>query len=613
MFVEGISGTLMNVKKSNQTRFEFVVWFPFTRDSMKTIREGSLIAAKNFASDGRTDHYSIMRITSVLPTHYALGTGLTGYPGFVEEAAINASKDWSQEKPTEDTTKIVCEAIPSTFEIQMTNPLGQERVEPAMFPESNMPMTGERVMLLDADWTARIVNRDLQRLQNQTITLGKLANSDVDIMVLWDAMIRTHFGVFAYTNAGKSNLLSTVTAKIFEKAGDVKIVIYDLMGEYGILLIDALYNNPDACIVYLSTQAMPDSVIRFWRSDAYDDLGKAGILDGDSTSMQASSDLSLAARDIVNTTILPKALKEHQSRFNGPVEGLLRDGKIKLLVSDEPLGQIVRRVVESASRGSTALNTFVEFLQIETLRDLATIENIRTLLALVEQYRITGTSTATVTEVRNKLRDTLRDEETKLKAVEGIDPRFVMKMQDMVNSLNEEGKRSLYILQDSDDARVRRMSSELGRSMLASRRRKGRISPLVSFIYDEADQFIAQEDGASGMKESKGAAQELARRGRKYGLGIGIATQRIVYLDTSILGQPHTYLVSKLPRASDRERIQEAFGLSDETLSESLRFGVGQWLLISHSATGIDGLPMPIQLQDANDRIIRFLEGVRRE
>ena len=147
--------------------------------------------------------------------------------------------------------------------------------------------------------------------------------------------------------------------------------------------------------------------------------------------------------------------------------------------------------------------------------------------------------------------------------------------------------------------------------MLELKRKHGEISPPVSFVYDEADQFIAQDDTPSDMKESKYATAQLARRGRKYGLGIGIATQRIVYLDTNILGQPHTYFTSKLPRASDREKIQEAFGLSDETLQELLRFNVGQGLLISHSATAIDVRPIPIHLPDANMRINAFLNSRR--
>lgn len=595
MFVDGISGTLMRIRESNQTRFEFDVWFPFTRDSMTIIREGSLIAVMNFTSNRSTgmEHHSIMRITSALPKHYALGTDLSAYPGFVEEAAINASRDWEQETPTEDTTKIECKAVPTTFEIKRRNPMGSEEYEPVMVPESNIPMIGEKVRLLNPDWTARVINHDLQKIQDQTITLGNLVGSDsVNILALWDGLMRTHFGVFAYTNAGKSNLLSTLIAKVYEKANDAKIVVYDLMGEYGALLIDALYGDPNACVVYLSLQAMPGSVLKFWEKPTDDNLATA------------------AAQDIVDTTVLPKALMDKKPKFYGPVKHVLCEGRVKLLITDETLDKIVREVLNSASRSSAALTNLVKYINVDSLREQVTEDNVNSLIEKLVKHTIAGTSTATADEIKEKLLARLRAEREKAIAAKRINERFKIRQQDITDSLNADGEKSLYILQDSSDAQVRLMSHKLGKAMLRLRREMGRISPLTSFIYDEADQFIAQKDDELGMKEAKSAAQELARRGRKYGLGIGIATQRIVYLDTNILGQPHTYLVSKLPRASDRETIQGAFGLSEETLRESLRFGPGQWLLMSHSATGIDGLPIPIQLPDANVRIAEFLDGL---
>ena len=596
MFVDDISGRLMRIRESNQTRFEFDVWFPYTRSSMATIREGALIAVMNFASDKSVEHHSIMRITSALPKHYALGTDLSGYPGFVEEAAANASRDWAQETPTEDTTKIECRAVPTMFEIKRLKPMGPDQGEPVMVPERSIPMIGEEVHLLDPGWTARVINYDLQKIQDQTITLGKLVGSDdVDILVLWDGLIRTHFGVFAYTNAGKSNLLSTLTAKVYEKADDAKMVIYDLMGEYWALLIDVLYGSPNACVVYLSPRAMPGSVLRFWEHPTDDSLAAA------------------AAKDIVDTTVLPKALMDKKPKFYDPVKHVLYSGSVKMLITDETLDKIVREVISSASRSSTALTNLVKHINVDTLRNPVTEDNVNLLIERLEEHQFRETSRATAEEVKEKLLARLRVEKEKAAAAERIDPRFKIKQQDIANSLNTDGKKSLYIIQDSSDAQVRLTSHRLGKAILGLRREMGRISPPVSFIYDEADQFIADKGEEFGMKEAKGAAQELARRGRKYGLGIGIATQRIVHLDSNVLGQPHTYFVSKLPRVTDRERIQEAFGISDETLSESLRFGQGQWLLISHSATGIDGLPIPVQLPDANARIISFLDGLDRE
>ena len=591
MFEEGISGTLMNMKKSNQTSLGFVVWFPFVRSHMKTIREGSLVAVRNFSSSKDVDHYSVMRITSVMPTHYAMMTSMDGYPGFVEEAAISASKDWNQDRPVEDTTKIMCDAVPSRFEIKRSRAMGDN--EPEMAPETNLPMPGERVKMLNSEWTRRIINHDLQK-QDGTVVIGTLANmNDVEILALWDSVIRTHFGVFAYTNAGKSNLLSTITSKIITSSGTVKAVIYDLMGEYGILLADVLYGSDNACIVFLSDDSVPRSVSNFWHNPT-------------------ESNASTAAKDIVRTTVLPKTLISKRGMFFKPVQKMLVDGKFKLLLQEYgTVAELLQNIIESAD-SSVASRSLMNIL-MQHGKNPCTAANMENLLSKLQNHAFDEASHAKADSLKIKAISKLENTLKRTSSIDQVKEKYKIRLDVMVQDLNRDSDSSLYIIQDTNDVSVREFSDTLGYKMLHSRRERGIISPSVSFIYDEADQFIAQDDRQPGMRESKQIAEQLARRGRKYGLGIGIATQRIVYLDTNILGQPHTYFVSKLPRASDREKIQEAFGLSDETLQESLRFNVGQWLLISHSATGIDGLPIPVQLPDANIRISDFLARLTKQ
>ncbi|MDA7990511.1 MAG: ATP-binding protein [Gammaproteobacteria bacterium] len=588
MFEDGIHGTLMKIKRSNQTSLGFTVWFPFVRSHMKMIRDGSLVAVRNFSSSKDYDNWSIMRITSVMPAHYALMASQDGYPGFVEEAAMSASKDWDQDRPVEDTTKIVCEAVPSGFEIKI--PVSMDDREPVIHAESNLPMQGERAKLLDTEWTGRIINHDLQT-KDGTVVVGTLANmEDVEILALWDSMIRTHFGVFAYTNAGKSNLLSTITSKVFESSNRVKAVIYDLMGEYGILLLDVLYGNDNANIVFISHEETSAAVRNFW-------------------SEPTEENARTAAKDIVDTTVFPKMLIGRKKDFILPVQKILMDGKFKILSNKH---SVIGDLFRSLKHGTSAAEQDVMSILDQYKKFACNVENLNNLLTELDEHDFEQTSKKKGQDLKNKAKKILAKNIQDLSNI-SIDPKFKISLDKIVEDLNQSSRSSLYIMQGHNDENVRRFSQELGEMMLYSRRERGIISPPVSFIYDEADQFIAQDDKQPGMKDSKQIAEQLARRGRKYGLGIGIATQRIVYLDTNILGQPHTYFVSKLPRASDREKIQEAFGLSDETLQESLRFALGQWLLISHGATGIDGLPIPVQLPDANERIKDFLNRLPAE
>jgi uncharacterized protein len=173
-----------------------------------------------------------------------------------------------------------------------------------------------------------------------------------------------------------------------------------------------------------------------------------------------------------------------------------------------------------------------------------------------------------------------------------------VKLDEIVQDLNDPNHSSLWVIQAHNPNDLRGFSKRLGEEVFERRRETGLIDPLVSFIFDEADEFIRRDAKGSDL-ESAEIAQTLARRGRKFGLGIGISTQRIRYLDTNIMAQPHTYFVSKLPRLSDRQAVAEAFGMSDELLNQTFKFQKGQWLLMSHGATGLKAVPLPIRTPDA--------------
>ena len=90
-------------------------------------------------------------------------------------------------------------------------------------------------------------------------------------------------------------------------------------------------------------------------------------------------------------------------------------------------------------------------------------------------------------------------------------------------------------------------------------------------------------------------------------MSLGIATQRIAYLDTSILAQLGTYLVGLLPRFLDRQRITEGFGIDQESLESGIR-GVGDWVVLSHTAVGDRGAPLPVHSENADHRVTSFIK-----
>ncbi|MCP6769211.1 hypothetical protein NL529_30630, partial [Klebsiella pneumoniae] len=85
--------------------------------------------------------------------------------------------------------------------------------------------------------------------------------------------------------------------------------------------------------------------------------------------------------------------------------------------------------------------------------------------------------------------------------------------------ISDTSKPLLIIVQSSRDDDLRDFSSHLVNYVFKRRKTRGEIFPHAVFIYDEADEFIPQ-GGKDSYERSRAASTLLARRGRKFGLGI---------------------------------------------------------------------------------------------
>ncbi len=609
-FVTGLEGTLIRIQEDPEARYEFEIWFDYTREAMNLIREGALLAVPNFASDATERHSSILEVVSILPIHYALGETPQGYPGFVIEAARSAVRDWEEQErePTEDVTKIRCIAIPTNLEVV-------ERGEDnRLQEESNLPMVGARALLLDTASTEYVLNSGLPR-GVPTFTVGYLTRDpNVGVKVSAEDLLRTHFAIFGFTGAGKSNLVSTLVDRVMrsyttqetpaEPAREqVKIVLFDLMSEYSVLLADWLVKAPDACLIALTEETLPEGVLEFME--------------------QPTNDLfSTALTALVSTTLYPRALNARTSDFRLAWRRLLhpRNARVRLFRERPPtLGRFIERHWQP--RGSMGKNDAEIRREVgswcDTFHDAPFNDaNVQDIRQRMEQMRQNGMlSTVNARDAIAHLEEALEEAVRRFLMPRPVREEFQIGLGELLQRLNDPMHAGLYIIQSHDPDRLREFAAELGDVMFDSRRRSGKTSPLVVFVFDEADEFIPQrrEGADDSYARSRIVVMTLARRGRKFGLGVGIATQRVRYLDTSIMAQPHTYFVSKMPRQSDRQAIAEAFGISEEMFRQTFKFQKGDWLLMSHDAIGLEAVPVPIHTEDANRRIEAFLDELRAE
>jgi len=620
-FKEEPRGVLVSMDANETAGLSYVVWFPYTRKYITMVREGDLVAVRSFANKDGKDVFSILELVSVLPAHYALGTSPAdaekAFPGFFLEAAKSARVDWEQEEPTEQTTKIRAEAIPTGIQL-----IFDSKRQPSTSPDESLPMIGEEAHLLSDDLTNQIVNKGLLGSGVLTIAPCNLVlNPDVEVRLAVDDLLKLHFGVFGFTGSGKSNLMSTLIDSILETKKPLKVCVFDLMAEYSGLLVDLLDKLDNAYIVAFGEDSVPggEATVDY----LYGDVKKADE----------------AAEAIVRTLLLPKDLVGERENYLPVMKRLLKAGKIRIYYESPQATRIddIRAELEACLSGNLGaaknpLNQWIEnnlsdqgYAQVSKEDIERMLHELDSFLAAgipetfvragATQKSITGGSVSVVARV--PLSQTARSAVLGMRGVlqkrvaepaakppdEAVLSRF-----DIEKMLSNKDGPALLIFQSNRDDELRQKAAGLVFSIFNGRRRLGTIDPQVLFVYDEADEFIpgsAREGESYAL--SKAAAATLARRGRKFGLGMAIATQRVAYLDTSIIAQPHTYFISKMPRHYDREAIANAFGVTEEMMRKTLRFSKGQWLLISFDATGLVNVPLPVQLRNANERVLSYL------
>ncbi len=118
----------------------------------------------------------------------------------------------------------------------------------------------------------------------------------------------------------------------------------------------------------------------------------------------------------------------------------------------------------------------------------------------------------------------------------------------------------------------------------------GQTVPLL-LICEEAHRY-APQDTALGFEPAKRALSRIAKEGRKYGISLGIVSQRPSELASTILSQCNTVFAFRMANARDQEIIQATLSEASPAMFSALPF-LGNMEAI---AIG-EGVPVPMRLQ----------------
>lgn len=120
----------------------------------------------------------------------------------------------------------------------------------------------------------------------------------------------------------------------------------------------------------------------------------------------------------------------------------------------------------------------------------------------------------------------------------------------------------------------------------------GQRAPLL-LVCEEAHRY-APQDVALGFEPAKRALARIAKEGRKYGISLGVVSQRPSELDATILSQCNTVFAFRMSNERDQEIIQASLSEASSAMFSALPF------LSNGEAIGIgEGVPVPMRLRFA--------------
>jgi DNA helicase HerA-like ATPase len=564
---------------------------------MGLLEEGMLLAVRNFKQVGETtERYTLMEISRVWPEHFGLrGLSDHGYYPMQFEIIEQSEGDWQ----TDDTSTMMIQidAIPINYDLVIEGGYRFEFVKGFSYP-----VVGSHACLLNSNMINYMYNKritdqlgvDASRTVEDAkadprlglVKMFEASKTVIPIYVDFEKLVRYHFGVFAFTGGGKSNLTSNILRRILLHTKNTKVVLFDISCEYAFLLLDLLADPAFQSKILLEHRV--DSVEQFF-----------------------------------NSIVKPREYEEDE-RIKAGLQRIIEQGKVAYYTKPKQKVPKYAQLLEelSAQRKDSAekphyMNAIdkihdavLEFMEENGLGEgqevnEAFVKHIDLVAReAVEQFRVhdksglhawATTRTAILETIKSK-RDTEKAEMGGLTA-------------EKLRELVEDKTTRLICLSISDPYSIKELAIALTQELLLHRKRRFQVKPYILLVFDEAQEFIPATGDSGGIdKKCSRQVETLLRQGRKYGLGVCVSTQRIANLNTNALQQLHTYFVGTLPRPYDRLLISDTFMIDKGILEKTLEFAPGEWLLSSYIATGIENVPIFVKADNAERQIEKYLE-----
>ena len=460
---------------------------------------------------------------------------------------------------------------------------------PLVFTDVNIISQNDLRIMLEVTDDETIVDQENGKTRAELLKLGtSVIFPDYSVKVNIDKFFGFHFAVFGNTGAGKSNTIATIIQEIFRKkdyaAKGAKFVFIDSNGEYAQAFSKISSINPalsvksfvatndtgdphhleipawaltadDWAILLHATEKTQVPILKravdiariFYDENNTDDAVKNHILASVILGIFNSSDSSSSKSDKIGSIVTMFGTKDinMDTQVPGVRTGTLRNtiqtdfGSIKGQEATIKFLQnyIKQSTVDVSPRTAAvrySITEFYEAVQFATLYE-GSISSQR-----IQEY----TSTLV----------------TRLQALqEGIQGRILVKtdfknIDDYIADIlgqNQVVNIDVSFLDDASAEVVTKVLAKLFLDYLKQREKKADMP--INFIIEEAHRFIRNETNYGPLGYN--IFERIAKEGRKYGLLLGISSQRPSELSKTVVSQCSNFIIHRVQNPDDLQYI----------------------------------------------------------
>ena len=475
---------------------------------------------------------------------------------------------------------------------------------PLIFSEINLISETDLKTMLEVLDDEEIVDGEEKNTRARLLPIGSsVIFPDYAVEVNIDKFFGFHFAVFGNTGAGKSNTIALIIQKIFEKkkysARGAKFVVIDSNGEYADAFSNITTFNPDILVQSLIASENKDLPSRLeipvWALSADD---WAILLHAtEKTQVPILKRAIDIARNFFDPENTDSTIKNHilasalLGIFNSSDSSPSKKDKIVSLLSTFQTDEI--KLETRVNRSQTlrqAIN--INYGEMQNTEDAIIFFKGHIMTDLAGSISVCKTVTYTMKEFYDAVQfatlyegsiSSQRIQEytstlvTRLQALQdGIQGQILTKtrhasIDDYVKSIlgnNQVVNVDISLLDDASAEVVTKVLAKLLLDYLKHKSTKAEMP--INFIIEEAHRFVRNENNYGVLGYN--IFERISKEGRKFGLLLGISSQRPSELSKTVVSQCSNFITHRVQNPDDLQYISKMVPYVNQGIIERLTY-----------------------------------------